>query len=74
MGEYEPDDSRDVTLSDRQAPGEPPRTGPREEEARAIESALARAIREGHRTADLVGPGQTATSCSAFAQLVAERV
>ena len=35
MGEYEPDDSRDVTLSDRQAPGEPPRTGPREEEARA---------------------------------------
>jgi hypothetical protein len=35
MGEYEPDDSRDVTLSDHQAPGEPPRTGPREGEARA---------------------------------------
>ena len=35
MGEYEPDDSRDVTLSDHQAPGEPPRTGPREDEARA---------------------------------------
>lgn len=34
MGEYEPDDSRDVTLSDHQAPGEPPRTGPREAEAR----------------------------------------
>lgn len=34
MGEYEPDDSRDVTLSDHQAPGEPPRTGPREDEAR----------------------------------------
>lgn len=34
MGEYEPDDSRDVTLSDHQAPGEPPRTGPREGEAR----------------------------------------
>lgn len=34
MGEYEPDDSRDVTLSDHQAPGEPPRTGPREDQAR----------------------------------------
>ena len=34
MGEYEPDDSRDVTLSDHQAPGEPPRTGPREDDAR----------------------------------------
>ena len=34
MGEYEPEDSRDVTLSDHQAPGEPPRTGPREDEAR----------------------------------------
>mgnify|MGYP001597306739 CR=1 FL=1 len=36
MGEYEPDDSRDVTLSTHQAPGEPPRTGPREDEARAM--------------------------------------
>ena len=36
MGEYEPDDSRDVTLSPHQAPGEPPRTGPREDEARAM--------------------------------------
>jgi hypothetical protein len=35
MGEYEPDDSRDVTQSTHQAPGEPPRTGPREDEARA---------------------------------------
>ena len=34
MGEYEPDDSRDVTLSDHQAPGEAPRTGPREDDAR----------------------------------------
>jgi hypothetical protein len=34
MGEYEPDDSRNVTLSDHQAPGEPPRTGPREDAAR----------------------------------------
>jgi hypothetical protein len=35
MGEYEPDDSRKVTLTDNRAPGEPPRTGPREGEARA---------------------------------------
>jgi hypothetical protein len=34
MGELEPDDSRNVTLSDQQAPGEPPRTGPRESETR----------------------------------------
>jgi hypothetical protein len=37
MGEYEPDDSRDVTLSTHQAPGEPPRTGPREGETRQAE-------------------------------------
>ena len=35
MGEYEPDDSRNVTQVDHQAPGEPPRTGPREDTARA---------------------------------------
>lgn len=35
MSELEPDDSRDVTLSTHRAPGEPPRTGPRESEARA---------------------------------------
>ena len=29
MGEYEPRDSRNVTQSTHQAPGEPPRTGPR---------------------------------------------
>ena len=34
MGEYEPDDSRTVTHSPHRAPGEPPRTGPREDEAR----------------------------------------
>jgi hypothetical protein len=34
MGEYEPDDSRDVTHSTYTAPGEPPRTGPREDAAR----------------------------------------
>ena len=35
MGEYEPDDSRNVTNVAAEAPGEPPRTGPREGEARA---------------------------------------
>ena len=34
MGEYEPHDSRNVTLKDERAPGEPPRTGPREGETR----------------------------------------
>ena len=34
MGEYEPHDSRNVTLKDQRAPGEPPRTGPRERQAR----------------------------------------
>jgi hypothetical protein len=36
MGEYEPDDSRTVTQSTHQAPGEPERTGPREDEAREM--------------------------------------
>lgn len=36
MGEYEPDDSRIVTNVAAEAPGEPPRTGPREGEARAM--------------------------------------
>ena len=30
MGEYEPRDSRNVTLKQDRAPGEPPRTGPQE--------------------------------------------
>ena len=34
MGEYEPNDSRNVTLRQQRAPGEPPRTGPREGETR----------------------------------------
>ena len=34
MGEYEPNDSRNVTLKQKRAPGEPPRTGPREGETR----------------------------------------
>lgn len=35
MSELEPDDSRDVTNTAHRAPGEPPRTGPREDQARA---------------------------------------
>lgn len=35
MGEYEPNDSRNVTLNPNGAPGEPPRTGPREGQTRA---------------------------------------
>ena len=34
MSELEPDDSRDVTQSSHRAPGEPPRTGFREDGAR----------------------------------------
>jgi hypothetical protein len=37
MGEYEPHDSRNVTLNQERAPGEPPRTGPREGETRQHE-------------------------------------
>lgn len=39
MGEYEPHDSRNVTLKQERAPGEPPRTGPREGETRQQEQA-----------------------------------
>lgn len=39
MGEYEPDDSRKVTLTDDMAPGEPPRTGFREGETRQQDQA-----------------------------------
>jgi hypothetical protein len=35
MGEYEPNDSRNVTQIPQTAPGEPPRTGPREGETRS---------------------------------------
>lgn len=34
MGQYEPNDSRDVTQSKSDLAGEPPRTGPREDAAR----------------------------------------
>jgi hypothetical protein len=35
MAEYEPEDSRVVTRKPSQTPGEPPRTGPREQSTRA---------------------------------------
>lgn len=35
MGQYEPDDSRNVTLKQGHEPGSAKRTGPREDEARA---------------------------------------
>ena len=41
MSEYAPDDSRDVTNSQARAPGEPPRTGPREDQARARAGQMA---------------------------------
>lgn len=57
MGEYEPHDSRHVTQSPHRAPGEPPRTGPREDEARArarnddgeaVESSGKPTVRDAH--------------------------
>lgn len=41
MGQYEPTDSRKVTLSNDTAPGEPDRTGPREGESRRGEQSAA---------------------------------
>ena len=38
MGEYEPNDSRNVTLKQDRAPGEPPRTGPQEAQTREAET------------------------------------
>ena len=37
MGQYEPEDSRDVTLNDGHEPGGIKRTGPREDESRQQE-------------------------------------
>ena len=36
MGQYEPGDSRNITLGEPKNPIEPPRTGPREDEAREM--------------------------------------
>ncbi|MEW4449245.1 hypothetical protein [Qipengyuania sp. JC766] len=53
MGEYEPNDSRNVTQSDTSAPGEPERTGPREGETR--ERSQERQEEERRRTAGVDG-------------------
>ena len=45
-----------------------------EDEAQAIEAALAKTLVEGYRTADLTPAGGTPTPCSAFARAVAERI
>ena len=52
MGQYEPTDSRTVTLDPKSAPGEPPRTGPREDESRkeSDEARAAHKARDGEET------------------------
>lgn len=50
MGKYEPDDSRDVTLNPNTAPGEPPRTGPREGETRQSPDDKDKAGKDGPQT------------------------
>jgi hypothetical protein len=55
MGEYEPHDSRKVTLKQDRAPGEPPRTGPQEGETRrqpAQEQAGATELEQDERGED----------------------
>jgi hypothetical protein len=47
MGEYEPHDSRNVTLKPQRATGEPPRTGPREGETRQQEQQLTELEEDG---------------------------
>ena len=47
MGEYEPHDSRNVTLKQERAPGEPPRTGPREGETRQQEAQATELQQDG---------------------------
>ena len=50
MGQYAPDDSRDVTLSSDSAPGEPERTGPREGETRRGEHSRAQKNQDSSHT------------------------
>jgi 3-isopropylmalate dehydrogenase len=45
-----------------------------EAEAAHIETAVAKVLADGHRTRDLVKPGQTATSTSEMGRLVAEAI
>lgn len=57
MGEYEPKDSRNVTLNPHRAPGEPPRTGPREGETRQERTELDEDGR-GERAEDAVAQAE----------------
>ncbi|QZH75931.1 MAG: hypothetical protein JY451_04960 [Erythrobacter sp.] len=52
MGEYEPDDSRKVTLEPGHEPGGIKRTGPQEDGARRVALARERAKERGERAED----------------------
>jgi hypothetical protein len=70
MGEYEPDDSRKVTLTDNRAPGEPPRTGPRENEARQRAGQPVQAQTQGGQSQSQsqgAAPGQSPESAASGA-------
>jgi hypothetical protein len=60
MGEYEPHDSRNVTLNPDRAPGEPPRTGPRDGRVRQAQAELEQDERgeEAEATVEQTGAGQ----------------
>jgi 3-isopropylmalate dehydrogenase len=45
-----------------------------EDQARAVEAAIAQALADGCRTADIAEPGQPVLSCSSMARAVAERI
>src|SRR5690606_12686126 len=60
MGEYEPKDSRNVTQSRHRAPGEPPRTGPREGETRQPQGELDDDGR-GERAGEAIAQADSAT-------------
>ena|SRR5688572_25892720 len=61
MGEYEPRDSRIVTQSTHRAPGEPPRTGPREGETRGGTRRPEPQTEQGELTEDQRGEDAEAT-------------
>ena len=60
MGEYEPEDSRNVTQSTHRAPGEPERTGPRENQSGGKPEASNQAT--GGSGAGARGAGRAATA------------
>jgi hypothetical protein len=62
MGEYEPRDSRNVTQSTHRAPGEPERTGPRENQTRqAPKQPQGEETQQGELTEDERGEDVEAT-------------